>query len=317
MVIKGNRLHQTNCFAEKIDYILSDKGRAKEVDGFELYQNIRLPSRDGAVEAFQKNDVYRSENAQKKKITRSVVCYHDILSFSHKDRSQINQEILLDLTEKYIQLRAPHAVVFAKPHLHNKNIHVHILISGSDYRSYQLTRLSDAKWNRVRKQIEKYQRQKYPQLKHSLVYDDIGKRKRKGKAKRLDNERQMMERLKELEGGQPKILDKVLMKNAILDFFKIARSQKEFFDLVVKHGIETYERTIRGKKQPYGVVCNGRKMRFSTIGVKKKLFDELDKRELTDKESQSILNKYVRYRINTPKTNKNKSRYRDRERDFD
>ncbi len=323
MIIKSNRLHEANCFGQKIDYILSDKERAKEIDSFEIYQNIRHRNRDGAVQTFQANDVYRKENADKKKIKNSVVAYHDILSFHHKDEKQLDQIILRDLTEQYIQLRCPNAVVFAKPHLHNKNLHVHILISGSDYKSKTLSRLSDAKWNKVRREIEKYQKEHYPQLENSLVYENIGKKKRKGTSKRKENERMMRERTKST-GQANKILDKDLMKKAVLDFVKIADSKERFFELVKAHGIETYTRKIKGKEQPYGVICNGRKMRFSTIGIKKETLEELNrirvvepvqkveaksvtppksiKKTPTDnidnfeKEHQDILNKYVNYR---------------------
>ena len=321
MIIKSNRIHEANCFGQKIDYILSDKGRAKEVESFEIHQNIRQPNRDGAVKAFQDNDVYRKENAAKKKIKNSIVCYHDILSFHLNDKQHLDEAILRDLTEQYIQIRCPDAVVFAKPHLHNKNLHIHILISGSDYKSKKLTRLSDAKWNKVRKDIEKYQKEQYPELQHSLVYQDIGKRKRKGKAKRKDNERMMRER------GAATILDKDLMKKAVLDFFKIANSKAEFFNLVAEHGIETYNRTIKGKEQPYGVLCNGRKMRFSTIGIKKTHFNELDTKQVAEEqkkkfqtEHDEILKEYVNYRRKRPKKNektKKKGRRRGRDRDID
>lgn len=95
MIIKSNRLHEANCFGQKIDYILSDKGRAKDVVSFEIYQNIRHHSRDGAVKAFQTNDTYRKENAEKKKIKNSVVCYHDILSFHHQDKKHLDQAVLI------------------------------------------------------------------------------------------------------------------------------------------------------------------------------------------------------------------------------
>lgn len=314
MIIKSNRIHETNSFGQKIDYILSDKGRAKEIDSFEIYQNIRHPNRDGAVKAFQENDVYRKENADKKKIKNSVVCYHDILSFHLKDKQHLDQTILRDLTEQYIQIRCPNAVVFAKPHLHNKNLHVHILVSGSDYKSKKVTRLSDAKWNKVRRDIEKYQKTNYPELEHSLVYENIGRNKRKGKAKSKDNERMMRERAN-------KILDKDLMKKAVLDFFKIANSKEEFFNLVAEHGIETYSRAIKGKEQPYGVLCNGRKMRFSTIGIKKTHFNELDTRQIAQEEKKkfqtehdAILKEYVSYRRKRPKEDKSKKKRRGRER---
>ncbi|MGB1216680.1 MAG: relaxase/mobilization nuclease domain-containing protein, partial [Saprospiraceae bacterium] len=300
MVIKGTRIHQANCFAQKIDYIMSDKGRAYGLETFELFKNVRGHNRDGAVNSFETNDRYRQENAKRKKVRNSVVCYHDIISFHHRDKQNLTDEKLQDLTEKYIELRCPNAVVYSKAHIHNKNIHVHLLISGSEYKSQVLTRLSDAKWKKVRKDIEQYQKEQYPELRHSLVYQNLGEKKRKGKAKRLEDEKMLKKR-------QPtKILDKDLMKNAVRDFFKVARSEQHFQDLMKGHGVEFYQRKIGGKEQPYGVLCNGRKMRFSTIGLDKGMMEELKfrtKNEGEYKDNDSIISKYTQYRIrrNKPK----------------
>ena len=43
--------------------------------------------------------------------------YHEILSFSSKDRPDLTPAILDDLTRQYIQLRCPDALVYAKAHL--------------------------------------------------------------------------------------------------------------------------------------------------------------------------------------------------------
>lgn len=313
MVIKGTRIHQANCFAQKIDYIMSDKGRAYGIETFELYRNINGHDRDGAVNSFQKNDKYREDNARKKKVKNSVVCYHDIISFHHRDKPNLTDDKLRDLTEKYIELRCPNAVVYSKAHVHNKNIHVHLLISGSEYKSHTLTRLSDAKWKSVRKEIERYQKEQYPELRYSLVYGRLGEKKRKGKAKGLEAEKMLRKR-------QPdKILDKDLMKNAVKDFFKVARSEKHFIELMEGHGVEIYQRKIGGKEQPYGVLCNGRKMRFSTIGLDKKMMGELESRTLKEgeyKDNDSIISKYTRYRVRRNKP-KDRDKGMDREMDKD
>jgi hypothetical protein len=308
MVIKGTRIHTPN-FAQKVDYILSDKGRAERLATFEICQNVRDHSRNGIINAFEENDRYRAQNAKEKKIKNSVVLYHDILSFHVADKDKISQYVLKDLVEYYIELRCPHAVVFAKPHMHNDNLHIHVLISGTNYRSSRVTRLSDSKWNSIRKEMERYQRSQYPELENSLVYDSIGDKKRKGKATRKENERQMRMR-------ENTILDKDLMKKAVLDFFKVAKSTDDFYHLVKDHKIETYSRPIKGKETPYGVICNGRKMRFSTIGIDKEKFAELEQREQKASEydaNDAILKKYARYRRgNDPE--KGRDRDIDRER---
>lgn len=309
MIIKGTRIHQANCFAQKIDYIMSDKGRAYGIETFELFRNVRTEGRDGAVDAFEKNDRYRQENAKRKKVRNSVVCYHDIISFHHRDKPNLTDTKLQDLTEKYIELRCPNAVVYSKAHIHNKNIHVHLLISGSEYKSQVLTRLSDAKFKKVRKEIEQYQKEQYPELRYSLVYENLGQRKRKGKARGAEAEKMLKQR------KPNQILDKDLMKNAVNDFFKVARSEQHFYDLMKGHGVEIYKRKVGGKEQPYGVLCNGRKMRFSTIGLDKKMIEQLKFR--TQKEGEymdndSIISKYSRYRVRRNKP-KDKDKGMDRE----
>lgn len=309
MIIKGHRLHKKN-FAEKLQYIDSDRGRSEKGVSFELYQNVREASLDGALEAFKANDAYR------KKIKNGVVMYHDMLSFSKLDSQKMNVEMLRDMTERYIALRAEGAVVYAKPHVSNENLHVHVLISGTQYRSSKTLRLDNQKFMGVRKQMEYYQREYYPELTDSLVYTkdkerviDKGMEQQEHIPPMRQQERDKNSRAvkayelhKRVKGN--KISDKERMKILLKASYEVSESRADFYDRLQNQGIELYR---RGKKQEIqGISLNNRHYRFGTLGVSKEMLEVLEQRrgvetspkeqsrdDLQEVESR-LLNKYGR-----------------------
>ena len=278
MIIKGNRLHSTN-FAEKIVYIDSDKGRSVNIEAFTICQNIRDRSLEGTIKAFQNNDTYR------RRVKNGVVMYHDIISFKYEDSKHLDQNILRDLTQKYINDRARHAVVYAKPHVHNKNIHVHILISGTEYRSKKTLRLDNKRFMKVRRDLEKYQLEHYPDLKYSVVY---GKEKDKMKQKDRDQNTRVQKEFELKKRG--KITDKKKLQEVLLQCYKEAKDKEDFYKLLEKGQVQTY---TRGKNiEPYGVTLNNRNYRFKTLGVDKEKITELEGRKQKQKEYKGLLKKY-------------------------
>ena len=96
--------------------------------------------------------------------------YHEILSFHKADREHLTPEVLEDLTRKYLSLRAPDGLAFASSHHDREHIHVHIVLSGTELRSSKTLRMDNPTFTRVRRQIEAYQLEKYPELTKSVVH---------------------------------------------------------------------------------------------------------------------------------------------------
>ncbi len=107
------------------------------------------------------------ENNRKSNHSRAVVMYHEVLSFNPKSSKHLNKLILKDLINKYISLRCNNQLCVAGVHF-EKNIHAHILISGIN-RDGKSGRISKTRYAEIKKELQIYQREKYPQLEDSLV----------------------------------------------------------------------------------------------------------------------------------------------------
>ena len=161
MVIKTLRW-KTRGFNRLADYI-GKEGRDED-ETFRVLHNLR-PSRNltGLAGQFWAQDVYRKVRKN------GVVVYHEIMSF--KRGEEVSLDALEDLAREYIELRAPNALVYAEPHFDTDHVHIHFMISGSEFESSKTLRLNNDEFMQVRREIEGYQKEHYPELK-SLVYQD-------------------------------------------------------------------------------------------------------------------------------------------------
>ena len=161
MIVKTIRWH-TRSFNRLVDYVAKD---AEREESFAVLHNLRPGDLPSIAEQFRANDAYRKERAN------GVVLYHEILSVSDLDREAVTPEILEDLCRHYLELRAPNALAFAQPHFDKGHLHIHIGISGVEYKSRKTLRMDNAQFERVRRGLEEYQRQHYgEELKNSVVY---------------------------------------------------------------------------------------------------------------------------------------------------
>ncbi|KAA3597465.1 MAG: hypothetical protein DWQ06_13760 [Calditrichaeota bacterium] len=269
MIVKTVRWKNKN-FKKLIDYINEDKGRASD-DVFTIFHNVKNPTAQGAVKSFRENDKFRIKRKN------GVVVYHEVLSFSEKDTNQIlnnsnsnllgnkynsNSNLLAKLEKiafQYIQIRGKNALCFAKPHLSDKNIHIHFAFSGTEYRSKKTLRMSNQKFLEVRKGIEKFQMEKFPEIKNSIVYHKEKKVKKQKSCS--DKEFQLKRRTGET--------DKEKLKSILSQVFSLSKSFEEFVGKVQeKKEFEIY--TYRGKIN--GVIFKVRKYRFKTLGFGQEKF---------------------------------------------
>ena len=161
MIVKTLRW-KTRGFNRLVDYIgKEDRG---DEESFRLLHNLR-PSHNltGIAGQFWANDAYRKERVN------GVVCYHEILSFLSGEDVPLN--VAEDLAREYLELRAPNALAYAEPHFDKGHLHVHIIISGTEFESAKTLRLDNEQFMYVRREIERYQKEHYPELK-SLVYQN-------------------------------------------------------------------------------------------------------------------------------------------------
>jgi hypothetical protein len=247
-------------------YIESDKGRGPAEDSFVIYHNIPVTTLEGSIRAFDENDSFRKARRN------GVRYYHEVLSFHPKDRDLVTPEILENIARKYIEIRCPRALVYARPHLHEAHPHIHFAISGTEYRNRKTLRMDDATFERLRYGIENYQVSRYPQLKHSIVY--LSREKRRGKDRQKEDRNTRKEREKQMnQRGLGKDGEKQQAITEVRTCLLESQSFLDFENRLQHAGLALYK--YRGKTT--GIVFGKRKYRFKTLGMSKEIIRELEK----------------------------------------
>lgn len=266
MVIKTLRCKQENQFGRLVKYVLSEKSRKYPEMGepFMVLNHIRSFEDEGIIGAFSANDIFR------KKRKNGVAMYHEILSWHEDDTAHLTMDALEDMAREYARMRGEDALCVAAPHFDRSHWHIHFLFSGTKYKSDKTLRMDNKKFEDIRRGIEEYQLEKYPELTHSIIHINKPKKERKNsitsdKNTRKENEYQAKRR-------SSKELDKERISRVVAEHLERSQKEKQFFlQLEKEEDLEIY--TYRGKIK--GIIFNGRKYRFSTLGIDKVKLDKL------------------------------------------
>lgn len=276
MIIKTSR-YRTRKFRHLVTYIMSDRGRVRSDETFTIRHNLRSNEADGIVREFIENDTYR------RKRKNGVVLYHEILSYSPKDAKNLDLTILEDIAQKFIELRGDRALCLAKPHIENKNVHIHFCFSGTEYHSPKVLRLDNVAFKQLRIDIENYQQEKYPELSDSIVYLNKWQKEQVIEQEGL----KMSDPEYQLKKRTGKKSDKEEVNELVQEAFSGSTSRDDFFQKLLEQGLELYK--YRNKVN--GLLWNGRKYRFRTLNISEKQLAQLQKGSGRMAELQRIMNK--------------------------
>jgi len=265
MIIRSLRWHVP--FPRKLlEYVTNEKKRAQLMEP--IYHNVREPTVEGAIAQFKENDKYR------RKRKNGITMYHEIISFHPEDAKHLTPETLDDISRKFIELRGPEAIVVAQAHLDQEHIHIHLAFTANKYQSRETIRLSNHDFIRIRKEMEEYQLSKYPELNKSVVYLD---KDISFHAKSKDqNTRKSKEYHRNRAAQNPSKKETIAM--SVHQALQTSKSKEAFFDQLLQKGYLPYE--YRGKTN--GIIVDGKKYRFSNLGITKEQFQFLDKSEKTE-----------------------------------
>lgn len=253
MIIKSASRKQSS-FGQLFGYMVQQKKEVTKNLSFIILHNVsgqRIPDWVKAFEANESLRVHRRSN--------SVVIYHECMSFHKQDTPFLTKDILMDLAEEYIQLRAPNALCIATSHTDQSHVHIHFGISGVEHLTGLATRISRQEFQDVKEQIQSYQQAKFPELSHSIV--------RHGKdieQEITDAEFQLKKRT-----GLPSKRDTI--KSLVADLYSKSSSRLDFYSKIQEHGLSVYERAGR----MYGVEGDVR-VRFSSLGIDEEKLSDLD-----------------------------------------
>lgn len=182
--------------------------------------------------------------------------YHEVLSFAEQDREQVTPAIAADLATQYLKLRAPAALAYGRGHFETTCPHLHLMISANNAGSTRRLRLSRREFAKVKRELEAYQREHYPFLEHSVVFN----RPSQQKLGRKEAEQKRRERKAIAKSPSRKNEVRRLVAAAITS----SGSGTEVYRQLQRNRLELYQRGQNIGVQEAG---NGRKYRLQTLGL--------------------------------------------------
>ena len=277
------KLLKKPAFRRVLDYILNDKDRLLDKNGnsFVITKNLYGRSIEGWEKQLKENEMHRLH-----KRSNSVYLSHEILSWHREDAKNISPAKMESMARQYIRLRNPKGIFVAVPHFDKEHFHVHLLVSGVEYKSGKVMRLSKINLSKLKQDIEQYQKEKFPELSKSIVAYE------KTKVLPIKTEKEYQFKYR---AGRETEKEKVVIKvNAC---FKKANSKANFFQLLAEAGLKTYERSGRIT----GVIQGNYKFRFKRIGYAEDKLEELEqaqhrKKELKQSRARDIKRNFLKER---------------------
>lgn len=242
-------------FEYLLRYMLDGKERLLGADGksFVLTHNLRGKTIDGWVKQFQENETHRL-----RKRKNSVYLNHEIISFHRDSTKHLTMEKLELLVREYIRLRG-NAMVVATAHFDKFHVHLHLCTSAIEYRTGKSMRMSRSEFATLKKDLQQYQVERFPELSKSVVRHG---RKTKG----WGTEKEMQFKLR-----TGKMSKREMVKAIVAECYRKAKSEEEFYEMLKTEGMETY---VRGGRV-YGVVFEKRKVRFKKLGIETKRMNKI------------------------------------------
>ena len=228
----------------------------KEKKSFVITHNLKGNRVDGWVKQFKENEEFR-----KRKRSDSVLLTHEILSWHNEDTKNISLEKLEKMAKEYIQERNPNGMYIAVPHFDKEHYHIHICASGVEFRSGKSLRMSKVGFQKLKKDIQNYQVEHFPELSNSVVAH--GK-----KDKSLLTEKEYQYKLR-----TGRTTEKELLTGILKTCYKASASKDDFFEKLKECELKTYERS--GKTT--GVLYGNHKFRFNRLGYTEERLEELNK----------------------------------------
>ena len=164
MIVKTISHHSKASASHLIKYVFDGRKSLLGKDGKPLVikQHLRTYDKQKWIKQYRELEAIR-----KSKHSRAVTMYHEVLSFNPQSSKHITKPILRDIIKKYLSLRCSNQLVVSGVHFDN-NIHAHILISGIN-REGKSARISKTRYANIKKELQQYQQEKYPELSDSMV----------------------------------------------------------------------------------------------------------------------------------------------------
>ena len=217
--------------------------------------------------------------------------YHEIISLNENNLSVTQQqEILKDLVQKYITLRAENHLVFSSCHTDKEHTHIHLMISANEIMGEKRVRLSKQEFSTIQKELEQYSNSIYPELGISQHYQ---------KTKTLNKSKSKEQELKQ---RSKKLTKKEQVRDTLKELFSKAQSKTEFKKQIQDIKLEFYTRG-----ETVGVIYNNKKYRLKNLGLEVEYNRMLNDFEIKENRKE----KRSKQKEKSQKKSKEKSKKRD------
>lgn len=282
MILKN--LTRRNNTLQLVNYLFREE-ESKKLQPV-LKHNMRNRSIKGWAKEIDANEALRIHKRKD-----NIKLSHTILSFSNQDKEHINNALLKDISKKFVELRGKDNMYLASSHQDKDHIHLHIVMSGTKYMTGESTRISKREFQQLKLALDAYQKEKYPQLIHSLP--DHGKTLKD----------RLAEKAHQVQSRAANLSQKQQIIETTETLYSKSKSIDHFLSQLKSEGYEPY---YRGHKL-YGLENEeGRHFRFKTIGFDREKLDGLDRqsdneekelydlRDLRESKSEEKLEQYER-----------------------
>lgn len=256
MIVKT--LSRKSGMNQLLRYVLSpDKSVGKDNRMVLVRRNIRGKT----LKAYEKEFTAHQKLRVHKRVDMNVG-YHTILSLHTSDTSKVTDQMLRDLSSKYMALKGSGNLYLAVAHFNTQTVHVHIIESGNDFKG-KANSIRKNQFEKLKNDLENYQQKRFPELTQSLPITQPNEKKQQ--SENYKNRRTLeIERVTQLLG----------------QLYPTCHSVKEFIEKIEEKYPVYYRNGF-----PQGILCD-RKIRFSTCGITKENLKHLQ--DIEDKETQLI-----------------------------
>ena len=259
-------------YGKLLKYMLYDEDRLfnKEKRSFVITHNLKGNTISQWEKQFKENEIYR-----KRKRTDSVYLTHEIISFHKDDAENITLGKLENMARTYIQKRNINGMFVAVPHFDKEHYHIHICASGLEYHTGKSLRMTKAEFQKLKKDIQEYQKERFPELSKSIVkHDKKGRGQDQDKKQNKENNKATQtEKEYQYKLRTGRATEKEQAIGMLKTCYKASISKDDFYQKLKDCGLKTY---IRGGKTT-GVIFGNHKFRLNRIGFTEERLEELNK----------------------------------------
>ena len=235
-------------YLQLLNYI-TDSGKI-----YTITQNIRGNTLLDFEREFLINESYRP-----KRNTNSIYLYHDILSFSAKENpNYFTNEVLNDIAKTYMDLRGRDTVIVGGIHKDKEHLHFHFAVSPVKYRTGKSIRMSKFEMLELKQRIQEYHTTKYPSISYSVP--------KHGSQKLYLKDHEIYGIEKNNIG-----LSRSQTFKIIKECLYMAKSKTEFYDLLLRRDIYSYQRGEKTK----GFVIGDKHYRDKNLGADLEMLEKI------------------------------------------